>query len=86
MRYRLQSSAPLLMHNGQTANPLHPLAKKLKQVSSKRTKTDADYEEMARIEFLAGLYMAEDGPVLPEHVIDAMLIAAAKKRQGRPSC
>jgi len=77
--YRLTSSAPFLMHNGQTADPTNKWAKMLKQVSSKRLKTDADYEEMARIEFLAGLYMSKDGPVLPPNMIDAMLVAAAKK-------
>ncbi len=67
------------MHNGQMANPLNKWAKLMKQVSSKRAKTDADYEEMARIEFLASLYMAVDGPVVPANVIDAMLVNAAKK-------
>lgn len=51
----------------------------MKQISSRRGKTDADYEEMARIEFLASLYMSADGPVIPANVIDAMLINAAKK-------
>ena len=31
----------------------------LKSVSGKRKKTEADHEEMARIEFVAGLYMNE---------------------------
>lgn len=77
--YKLTSSAPLLMHNGQTADPLNRWAKAIKQVSSKRIKTDADYEEMARLEFLAGLYMSESGPVLPPNMIDSMLVFAAKK-------
>lgn len=77
--FRLKSIAPMLMHNGQTADPLNRWAKLLKQVSSKRAKTDADYEEMARIEFYAGLYMGEHGPIIPAHVIDAMTINAAKK-------
>lgn len=77
--YKLTSVCPMLMHNGQTANPLNKWAKLMKQISSKRAKTDADYEEMARIEFMAGLYMAADGPVIPANVIDAMMINAAKK-------
>ena len=79
LKYQLTSSAPLLMHNGQMANPTNKFAKLMKQISSKRAKTDADYEEMARIEFLASLYMAPDGPVIPMYVIDSMLIVAAKK-------
>lgn len=77
--YRLTSSAPLLMHNGQTADPTNKWAKLLKQISSKRLKTDADYEEMARIEFLAALYLDANGPILPPNMIDAMIVMAAKK-------
>lgn len=51
----------------------------MKLVSGKRGKTEADYEEMAHIEFLASLYMGDDGPVLPASNFEAMLIAAAKK-------
>lgn len=51
----------------------------MKQTSSKRAKTDADYEEMARIEFLASLYLAPNGPVLPSFVFDATLVNGAKK-------
>lgn len=77
--YQLTSVCPMLAHNGQTADPLNKFAKALKQVSSKRVKTDADFEEMARIEFLAGLYMGESGPIIPAQNIDSMLINGAKK-------
>ncbi len=69
----------MIMHSGQTADPLNKFAKALKQVSSKRAKTDADYEEMARIEFTAGLYMGKDGPIIPATNIDSLLINASKK-------
>ncbi len=51
----------------------------MKLVSGKRGKTETDYEEMAHIEFIASLYVDEDGPVLPASNIEAMLIMAAKK-------
>jgi hypothetical protein len=51
----------------------------MKQISSRRAKTDADHEEIARIEFLASLYMAADGPVIPAEVLDAVMINGAKK-------
>lgn len=79
LRFRLTSEAPLLMHNGQTADPLNKWAKLMKQTSGKRIKTDADYEELARLEFYAGLYLDKDGPILPNTVIDSLLVAAAKK-------
>jgi hypothetical protein len=83
--YRLTSSAPLLMHNGQTADPLNKWAKAMKQVSGKRLKTDADHEELSRIEFLAALYMDKDGPILPPNMLDALTVAGAKKSKEGPS-
>jgi hypothetical protein len=83
LQYKLTSSAPLIMHNGQMADPTNKWAKLIKQISSKRTKTDADYEEMARLEFLASLYLDESGPILPAHVLDSIVVNAAKKsREG----
>jgi hypothetical protein len=77
--YKLTSTTTLLMHNGQMADPLNKWAKLMKQISSKRAKTDADYEELARLEFMAGLYLSPDGPILPSNVIDSMVVTAAKK-------
>jgi hypothetical protein len=82
--YSLKSVSPMLMHSGQTADPTNRFAKSLKQISSKRSKTDADFEEMARIEFIAGLYMNVDGPIIPAENLTAMLIKAAKKRREGP--
>jgi hypothetical protein len=86
VKYRLTSEqgCPILFHNGQTADPLNKHSKQMKQISNKRNKTDADYEQMAKIEFAAGLYMAPDGPIIPADVIDAMLIMAAKKSKEGP--
>lgn len=85
LQYRLTSSSPLIMHNGQTADPTNKWSKLLKQISSKRTKTDADFEEMAKIEFFAGLYLGKDGPIIPAKVIEAAIINAAKKVKEGPS-
>jgi hypothetical protein len=77
--YKLTSSAPLIAHNGQTADPLNKWTKAIKLISSKRAKTDADYEEMARLEFMAGLYLDETGPIIPNFMIDALVVNGAKK-------
>lgn len=69
----------MIMKNGQTVDPLNPFSKALKMITKKRTKTDSDYEEMARIEYKSALYMGVNGPVIPQSNIEAMLIAAAKK-------
>jgi len=81
LTYRLTSSAPLICHNGQTADPTNKWSKAMKAISGKRAKTDADFEELARIEFLAGLYMSAEGPIIPNTVFDSMIVNAAKKRK-----
>lgn len=83
-RIRLTGTTAMLMHNDRTVNPLDPMTKAMKQVTGKRKKTDDDYEEMARLEHAAGLYMDSDvGPYLPGENISACLVGAAKiTRQG----
>lgn len=39
---------------------------------------------MARIEFMAGLYLSPNGPVIPTYVLDSMLVNAAKKSKEGP--
>lgn len=84
LTYQLTSDCPMIVHNGQTADPLNKFSKAMKQISGKRKKTDADYEEMSRIEFMAGLYMGKDGPIIPARNIDSLLVNAAKKNREGP--
>lgn len=76
----IEGDGGLVMHNGQTANPLNPYAKAIKQISSKRKKVDADHEQMAEIEWEAGLYLDDDKRVyLPGYVVEACIVNGAKK-------
>ena len=79
MKVSIEGMSPLLMHNGHLADPLNEYAKAMKEISKKRNKTDDDYIELSRREFIGGLYMGEKGPVIPGENIEAMLISAAKK-------
>ena len=79
VRITLNGTAPLLMHNSRLANPLDPATKALKKVTAKRSKTDDDHAEVARLEFLGGLYIDEVGPYLPGENIWRCLYDAAKK-------
>jgi len=69
IQVRMRGLSPLLCHNGQTADPQNAYAKAMKAVSGKRKKTDADFDEMSRLEWLAGLYRSEDDLLIPDHVI-----------------
>ena len=81
----ITGTAPLLMHNSRLANPLDPAAKALKKVTSKRTKTDEDHEELARLEHAGSLYFdADAGPYIPADNIWRSLYDAAKKSKRGP--
>lgn len=81
----LKGTAPLLMHNSRLANPLDPIAKKMKAVTGKRTKTDADYLEVARIEHMGSLYWDKSaGPYVPADNFFRCLLDAAKKNKKGP--
>ena len=86
LKFRLTGVVPLLMHNGQTADPLNFYSKEMKKISSKRTKTDADYVRMAELEFKAGLYLDKNKqPCIPGEVLEAAICGrggAARKEQA----
>jgi hypothetical protein len=84
LTFRIQGVAPLLMHSGQLADPLNDWARRMKKVSGKRQKTEADHQELGRLEYLGSLYLLNGEPCIPAHVLEASLIAAAKKRREGP--
>ncbi len=79
LEYPIVSACPLVMHAGVLVDPTNRFSKAMKLITSKRKKTDADLEELARLEFLGGLYLDEQGPILPSFVVEAALINGAKK-------
>ena len=81
----VEGIAPLLMHNGRLANPLDPYAKRLKELTAKRKKTDADHEAIALAEWEGGLYLNEKHqPIIPGENIEAAIVSAAKKHKLGP--
>jgi hypothetical protein len=84
-RITMTGTAPLLMHNSRLANPLDPMTKALKKVTGKRTKTDDDHAEVARLEHAGSLYFDNEiGPYLPSDNIWRGLLDAAKKSKRGP--
>jgi hypothetical protein len=82
---KLVGCAPLLMHNGQLADPLNAHAKALKALSSKRQKTDEIHEQIAETGWRGSLYTNDDGaPCIPADNVLACVIAGAKKHKGGP--
>lgn len=78
----LKSLSPFVMHKDTLADPLHPLKKEMKQLSSIKTKQDEHYLAMAKIEWLAGLYYDDEiGLYLSSKMIIGCLRASARKEK-----
>ena len=78
-RFTCEGTAPLLMHNARLADPLDPMTKQIREVSSKRSKTDDDHEELAHLEWLGGLYFLPDvGPFIPAANVQKCLVEGAR--------
>lgn len=71
----------LVMHNEQLADPLNDFVRSISAVSKKRNKTEADHIEIARLEFLGGLYTNGNGPCLPAWNILRCLQDGAKRHK-----
>lgn len=82
LKLRLIGKNAIILHNGQTADPRNQFAKSMKEISSKRKKTDADYDQLALLEFLAGLYVVDGDIVIPDYVLEPTIIAGAKKSKS----
>lgn len=51
-----EGTAPLVQHNERLADPLDEITREIGKTSKKRNKSEADHLELARLEFLGGLY------------------------------
>lgn len=79
----IEGYRPLIMHNGRLANPLDEHTKALKAATKKRQKTDEDFIEAARIEFIGSLYFdANEGPVLPCDNLQSCMVEGARTRKN----
>jgi hypothetical protein len=75
----IEGVRPLLMHNGRLANPMDPMAKALKAITSRKGKSDDDHADMARAEFEGGMYYDKKlGPYIPTDNLQAAIVQGAK--------
>ena len=71
----------LVMHNERLADPLEEIVRQIAGITKKRNKTEADHLEIARLEFLGGLYTNDNGPCLPAWNILRCLQDGAKRHK-----
>lgn len=73
----------LVMHNERLADPLDPIVREIAGYTKKRNKTEADHLEIARLEFLGGLYTNGNGPCLPGwNVLRCLQDGARRHKRG----
>ena len=58
---------------------MNSTVKKIKLISGKRQKTEADFAEMAKLEWFGGLYLNKGKPCIPGEVLEATIINGARK-------
>ncbi len=76
----LTGTLPLIMHNGQLADPLNKWSKEIAKLSSVRNRTDEQTMEMRKMEWFGSLYLDEKGRIaLPGSSVMACLVDGAKK-------
>lgn len=76
---KITGTSPLMMHADTLANPLSPITKAHKELTSVRKKTEDNHLAIARSEFLAGCYFNDvDGFYIPGQNLDATFLAGAK--------
>ena len=76
--------APMLLHNGNMANPFNPHVKAMKelQANAKRNKTDEFYFQLSKLEWYAGLYLnSKKEPIIPQDVLIACMVKAGKRQR-----
>lgn len=75
---------PMIIHNGRTASPLNEYSKRMKEITSKRKKTEEDINELLLIQWEGALYWDEKiGLNMPiENLMAALLKAARKHKMG----
>lgn len=71
----------LVMHHERLADPLEEVTRSIAKISKKRNKTEADHLEIARLEFLGGMYTNGNGPCLPAWNILRCLQDGAKRHK-----
>lgn len=82
----LNGTSPLIEHSPKCVNPLHPIAKELKRLTSKRKKTEEDLEKISDLEWESGVYWDDNiGLVIPNECIAATFLEGAKLNKNGSS-
>lgn len=86
LKVEIRGVSPLLMHSSALCDPRNEWVRKIKEITSKpsKSRTDEDLIEMARCEFMGSMYLGDDGPMIPGINLEGMIVEGSKKtRSGK---
>jgi hypothetical protein len=74
----LTGTTPLLMHNPRLVDPEFDITRQIKELTSKRKKTDADLKQIGRLEWFGGIYEENGRVVQPTSKVRKCLVNTAR--------
>lgn len=84
--FEMTGTTPVRTHSAALVDPMDPYTRELKPLLKKRTKTEADDEQMAFLEARGSMYVEDGKLVMPERNIKAMMSDAAKSKRLGTTC
>ena len=82
IKIKMTGICPLMLNNPQTVNPMNEYSKALKELTSKRSKTDDDQNEIYHLKFLASCYYNSHGEyIIPANMLFKAFEAGAKENK-----
>jgi len=86
LEFHLKGLVPLIVHNGQMADPTNEIVMRIKDIEKQKKRGEnlspKLAEEKKKLQFLGSLYLNEKGkPVLPGEGIEAAFRSFARKRK-----
>lgn len=82
IKFRMTGTCPLMLNNPQSANPMNAYAKELKALTSKRSKTDEDQNDILHLKFIASCYINSKGQyIIPANMLYKSFEAGAKENK-----
>lgn len=85
LNFVIAGIVPLITHNGQLANHFNSHTKRLKSLTSIKSKKEENHLEIQRVEWEGGLYLNNKGePCIPLDVLRATFTNGAKKSKHGP--
>jgi hypothetical protein len=81
----IEGITPHVQHNGRLADPADSFSIRIKEITKKRNKTEADYKAIEELEWEASLYYNhESRAIVPGNVLEGAYFGAGKeRRQGQ---